>query len=178
MASEDKVSEVFSSFRCSKDQDIGFFIKEKAIIYEKKAKSRTYLIFDRDVMLDGEYKLLAYFAIALQTLKIPEDTSPNQIRKLNGLYSKKGNDIISEISAFLIGQLGRNDFYAEKITGDEILEYALSVLSRVQELIGGRVVFIECKDKPELIKFYSRNGFKVFRQDPDDKLIQMVRLLQ
>ncbi|GAB6157874.1 hypothetical protein JCM39194_10740 [Desulfotomaculum varum] len=178
MASEEKVSEVISVFKCEKDPDIENFLKEKAIIYERKAKSRTYLVFDEEAMLAGEFKLLAYFAIAMQTLKIPEGTSPSQIRRLDGLYSRKGDGMITEIPAFLIGQLGKNSLYADKITGDAVMDYAISVIFRVQELIGGRVVFVECQDKPRLIDFYSRNGFRVFRQDPEDKLIQMVRLLK
>ncbi|GAB4273956.1 hypothetical protein [Thermincola ferriacetica] len=66
MASEEKVSEVISVFKCEKDPDIENFLKEKSIIYERKAKSRTYLVFDEDAMLAGEYKLLAYFAIAIE----------------------------------------------------------------------------------------------------------------
>lgn len=178
MASEEKVSEVISVFKCGRDPDIENFIKSKAITYEKKAKSRTYLVFDEEVMNEGEFDLLAYFTIAMQTLKIPEGTSPSQIRKLEGLYSRKGDGLITEIPAFLIGQLGKNDLHAGDIPGDEIMDYALSVIFRAQEIIGGRVVFIECMEKPKLIEFYSRNGFKIFRQDPDDKLIQMARLLK
>lgn len=178
MASEEKVAEVISFFKCEKDPDIENFIKDKAITYERKAKSRTYLIFDEEALLTGEFKLLAYFAVAMQTLKIPEGTSSSQIRRLDGLYSRKGDGMITEIPAFLIGQLGKNDSYADEIVGDEITDYALSVISRAQEIIGGRIVYIECQDKLELKEFYSRNGFKVFRQDTDDKLIQMVRLLK
>lgn len=178
MASEEKVSEVISVFKCEKDPDIENFIKDKAIIYERKAKSRTYLIFDEEAILAGKFRLLAYFAIAMQTLKIPEGTSPSQIRRLDGLYTRKGDGLITEIPAFLIGQLGKNDLYTGEIAGDEIIDYALSVILRAQEIIGGRIVFIECQDKLELKEFYSSNGFKVFRQDPDDKLIQMVRLLK
>lgn len=89
MASEEKVSEVISVFKCGRAPDIENFIKNKAITYEKKAKSRTYLAFDEEAMYEGEFKLLAYFTIAMQTLKIPEGTSPSQIRKLEGLYSRK-----------------------------------------------------------------------------------------
>ena len=77
----------------------------------------------------------------------------------------------------MIGQLAKNDTYSNYISGDDVIELALAVIGRAQEIIGGRVVFIECQDKPELIEFYSRNGFKVFRQDPEDKLIQMVCIL-
>ncbi len=121
--------------------------------------------------------MLAYFTIALQTLKIPAGMSANQIKNLDGIFARKGSELLSEIPAFLIGQLGKNDMFCKQISGDEVIDYALSTLFRVQELIGGRVVFVECLDKPELIDFYTRNGFKVFRQDPGDKLLQMLRLL-
>ncbi|NLI93740.1 MAG: hypothetical protein GX434_16580 [Peptococcaceae bacterium] len=179
MTSEETVTEVISTFYCSKDHDIESFLKKenKAILYERKAKSRTYFIFDENGLENGNFILLAYFSIAMQTLKIPNGTAASQIRKLDGLYAKKGSEAITEIPAFLIGQLAKNDEYADKITGDELLEYALSVISKAQGIVGGRVVFIECQDQPQLKDFYARNGFKYFRKDPNDGLVQMIRLL-
>jgi hypothetical protein len=179
ITSQERVEEVISSFCCSKEPDIEEFLKNKnkAILYEQKSKSRTYLIFNEEALIDGSFVLLAYFTIAMQTLKIPDSMTASQIRKLDGLYAKKGSEAITEISAFLIGQLGKNDRYADLITGDEIVDYALSVIGKAQEVIGGRVVFIECQDKPKLIDFYTRNGFKLFRKDPEDGLVQMIRLL-
>ena len=53
MASEQFISEVISSFKCSRDSDIEEFLKNsnKAILYEKKSKSRTYLIFDGEGLI-------------------------------------------------------------------------------------------------------------------------------
>lgn len=179
MTSEVKVKEVISDFYCHKDSDIESFLKNenKAILYERKSKSRTYFIFSEKELEKGIFVLLAYFAISMQTLKIPDGTSASQIRKLDGLYAKKGSEAITEIPSFLIGQLGKNDKYADKITGDELLEYAFSVIGKAQGIVGGRVAFIECQDKSKLIDFYTRNGFKYLRKDPDDGLIQMIRLL-
>lgn len=179
MTSEETVKEVISTFYCSKDHDIESFLKNenKAILYERKSKSRTYLIFDEDGLENGNFILLAYFTVAIQTLKIPNGTVASQIRKLDGLYAKKGSEALTEIPSYLIGQLSKNDEYTDKIAGDELLEYALSVISKAQGIVGGRVAFIECQDRPQLINFYTRNGFKHFRKDPDDGLVQMVRLL-
>lgn len=177
MASQRQVEEVIFSFNCSRDSDIEYFLKEKAKLYEKIARGRTYLIFSEEAMVEGELVLLAYFTIALQTLKIPVNTSPSQIRKLDGLYAKKGNSLITEIPVFLIGQLGKNDHYSEKICGNKIINYALSVISRAQEIVGGRVVLVECQDNPNLVEFYIRNGFKMLCQDPADGMIQMIRLI-
>jgi hypothetical protein len=164
-------------YRCTKDSDIELFLKEKALRFERKSKSRTFLIVNAETLNVRRVDLLAYFTIAIQTLKIPKGISANKIKKLDGLFSKRGSDLISEIPAFLIGQLGKNDLFSTEINGDEIINYAFSILFRVRELIGGRVVFVECRDNPDLIGFYENNGFEVFRQDPDDKLLQMIRLL-
>jgi hypothetical protein len=179
MTSEETVKEVISTFYCSKDPDLESFLKNenKAILFEKKSKSRTYFIFDEIELENGQLVLLAYFTIGIQTLKIPHGSAASQIRKLDGLYAKKGSEAITEIPAFLIGQIGKNDLYSNKITGDELLEYALSVISKAQEIVGGRVAFIECQDKPQLIEFYNKNNFKYFRKDLEDGLVQMIRLL-
>lgn len=179
MTSEETIKEVISTFYCSKDPDIESFLKSenKAILFERKSKSRTYMIFDEDGLEGGTFILLAYFTIAMQTLKVPDGTAASQIRKLDGLYAKKGSEAITEIPSFLIGQLGKNDKYTGRISGDELLEYAFSVIGKAQGIVGGRVVFIECQDKPQLINFYTKNGFKHFRKDPEDGLVQMIRLL-
>jgi hypothetical protein len=123
MTSEETVKEVISTFYCSKDHDIESFLKNanKAILYERKSKSRTYFIFDEDGLENGSFVLLAYFTIAIQTLKIPNGTAASQIRKLDGLYAKKGSETLTEIPSYIIGQLGKNDKYTDKIAGDELL---------------------------------------------------------
>ncbi len=179
IASQKVYLEAISMFKCENDIEVEKFLKLRALQFENIAKSRTYLVINEENLINrGNATILAYFTVALQTLKIPEEIGSHQIKKLDGYSARKGGEKITEISAFLIGQLGKNDLFNEKISGDEIIEYALSILMRVRRLIGGRIVFVECLDKPELINFYERNGFKVFRQDPLDKLIQMVRNLE
>ncbi len=177
IASEKQCLEAISVYKCSKDADIELFLKEKAILFERKSKSRTFLIINAETLSVNRVDLLAYFTLAIQTLKIPKGISANRIKKLDGLFAKRGSDLISEIPAFLIGQLGKNDLFSNGISGEEIINYAFSTLFRVRELIGGRVVFVECRDNLDLIRFYENSGFEVFRQDPDDKLLQMIRLL-
>lgn len=104
MTSEETLKEVISAFYCSKDHDVENFLQNenKAVLYERKSKSRTYLIFDEDDLEKGTLVLLAYLTIAMQTLKIPNGTAASQIRKLDGLYAKKGTEAITEIPSFLI----------------------------------------------------------------------------
>ena len=173
LASEDIISGVFSTFRCKHDLDIESFLKEKAVLFDKKGKSKTHLLLDEDELMHGNIVIAAYFSNAIQSLKIPESISMSQIRRLDGLYSKRGGEQISEVPSYLIGQLAKNDSYKNQIDGSLVLEYAMSVISSAEHLVGGRVVYIECRDIPILITFYESSGFKLLRRDPNDALLQM-----
>lgn len=92
-----------------------------------------------------------------------------------------------EIAAPLIAQLGKN--YAEGndglITGDELLKLACDRVRNIHTLLGGKIAYLECEDKPKLLAFYARNGFIAFDKRPLDKsdqdlfksdhLVQMLR---
>jgi hypothetical protein len=173
MTSEDFASEVVSSFICGKDDDIENFIKGKAVLFDRKGKSKTHFLLDEDALLDGIIEIVGFFSLAIQLLKIPEGTTITQIRRLDGLYSRKGGDPITEIPAFLIGQLAKNDKYTKVFPGKTLLEYALSAIAEAERVVGGRVAYVECRDIPELISFYGQNGFKTLRRDPSDGLVQI-----
>jgi len=173
MTSVETFSEVISSFKCAKDSDIEGFINQKAVLFNHKGKSKTHFILNQDALEKGAIEIVAYFSLAIHLLRVPEDASVSQIRRLDGLYSRRGSDPITEIPSFLIGQLAKNDTYSSGISGSLLLEYALSVIAAAEEFVGGRVVYIECRDIPKIIAFYENNGFKVLRRDPDDGLIQM-----
>lgn len=48
MSNEQKAQELISIFVCEKDPDIESFLKNKAILFEKIGKSRTFLVFDEE----------------------------------------------------------------------------------------------------------------------------------
>ena len=173
IASEHTVTEAISRFSCSKDNDIESFLQEKAALFDRKGKSKTHFILSQEALKAGIVDIAAYFSLAIALLRIPEGTSATQIKRLDGLYSKRGGEQITEIPSFLIGQLAKNDSYSDAIPGTLVLECALSVISSAEEMVGGRVVYLECRDVSKVIGFYEKNGFKVFRRDPDDGLVQM-----
>jgi len=173
--------EVISSFICPSDPDIESFLKTRAIKFENASKSRTYLLFDEEAVHNGELRLMAYFTIALHVLVVPEGFSGNQVKKLDGFSSTLRGRRLSEFPCYLIGQLGKNATYpAYSITGDVIMEYALGVIGQSSELVGGRIILIECKPIDDLINFYRRNGFSDYDDEPDldgNSMIQMIRLI-
>ncbi len=177
MSDEEKAQELISIFNCEKDKDIENFIRERAILFEKLGKSRTYLIFDED---EEEFKVLAYFTLAMQVLKIPEDLLSNRKTKfLDGFSSKIRGEKITEFPTILIGQVGKNDSFKELISGNEIMQYCLSTVFKGQAVLAGRIIMLECKDVPYIINLYKKFGFQKLEKDYDeDEHIQMIKILE
>ena len=93
------------------------------------------------------------------------------------------------LPAPLIAQLGKNyaSGYNKLITGDDLLKMACDDILLVQAIVGGKIVYLECEDKEELLSFYRRNGFVEFNKRQLDKdetningkyLIQMLRIMR
>lgn len=159
-----------SSFTCDRDYDVESFLKEKAILFEKTSKGRTFLIVNEDKLNDGKFEVFGYFTLALKVLKISEGISKSLVKKLDGLFKN-----IQETPVYLIGQLGKNDEHKEHISGKDLIDYALSIIYQSYEFIGGRIILVECNNTANILKFYNDNGF-IYLQESE--LIQMVKFIQ
>jgi len=177
MSDETKAQELISIFVCEKDPDIEKFLKEKAILYEKLGKSRTFIIFDEE---DTDFHVLAYYTLALQVLKIPEELlSVRKTAILDGFSGKIKGLKITEFPVILIGQFGKNEQFKDKIRGSEMMDYCLSTLLDGQSRLGGRIALLECKNIQYLIDFYKDFGFeKIEKEYEEGELLQMIRILQ
>jgi hypothetical protein len=175
---EQKTRQFISKFFCKKDRDIENFLKNKAIEFEKRGKSRTFFIYNEDSIGKNNIDILAYFTLALQILHIPENLSKNKIRKLDGFSSNLKGNKITEIPVILIGQLGKNDLYSSLITGSEIIQFCFSKILEGQERLGGRVIMLECKNVEYLKRFYAEYDFKMIDKNyTKNDLIQFVKIL-
>ena len=80
--------------------------------------------------------------------------------------------------SYLLGQLGRAD-YSYKGMGADLLEDAMDIIKQVNEMVGCRVVRVDCLD--ELIPYYEQHGFRFLCvTDPtDDKppINQMIQII-
>lgn len=185
---EKEVKSLLSDFSCPDNPDVEYFLQHTAIEFAKQGISSTYLIF---ASYRNKYVLVGYYTLANKIFCIHKNNLPN--RQWKSRLSKFGqfDRAIQKytLSAPLIGQLGKNyaHSYHKLITGDELLKLALDKVKSSQIIIGGRMVYLECEDKPFLIEFYTRNGFINFGQrkldaDETDKLsgnylMQMLKYL-
>jgi hypothetical protein len=160
---EEQVSAYLSAFSCKRDKDVETFLKEKAIIQEKKQISRTYLMFTAD----AEPKLVAYFSLAIGCMGVEGMRCSNELlRKMN-----VRKDIVQN---YLIGQLGKCDG-GEKGLGKLAILDALERIKEANIQVGCRVARIDCRDS--LIPYYKDSGFKFIRKNEEGNLNQMVCIL-
>lgn len=185
---ESAAKSILSSFSCPLNPDVEHFLKNVAIEFTKQGISSTYLIM---ASYKNEYVLVGYFTLANKIFCIGKDSLPN--RKWKSRMAKFGqyDQTIQRytLSAPLIGQLGKNyaNSYNELITGDELLKLALDKVQEMQNIVGGKIVYLECEEKEALIDFYSQNGFvnfgsRALDRDETDKLsgeslVQMLKYL-
>lgn len=170
MSKEDVVKH-FNNFSCSKNIDVENFLRNTSIRFEEADKSRTYIVIPKDdpIDIDGKMKILGYFSISNKSIFIPEGLSKTQVKKLDGL-----NKNASELKCYLIGQLGKNNKYKKLISGVELLENALNIIHKCYELLGMRVILIECANNENLINFYESNNFSRIGYDNETELLQLI----
>lgn len=159
----ERVTQILSAFS-SPNNDVEYFLKQKAIEFDRQSISRTHLVF---ASYQGCPVLAGYFALTYKDFTIPEKRIG---RNLKGRIKKFGGyapEIKAyKISAPLIAQLSKNftNGYNSLITGDELLKIACNMVSEIHMLAGGRIVYVECEDKPRLREFYGSNGFVIFNE--------------
>lgn len=156
---DDVIESYVANFYCSKDSDIENFLKQKAILFEKIGKSRTFLA------VDEVFDIIGYFSLALSILDVPEILSNRKRKHLDGVSSKRKGKIVNKIPSILIGQLAKNDLYYGDFSGNRLLEICLSKILEGQKILGGRIIMVECKKNPNLIDFYEHADFVLTTKD-------------
>ena len=156
-------------FTCQ-DKEVENFLKTKALDFDRRHKSRTYLIIDIDE--SGEIIILAYYSVTMKSLKFISGLSNSKIRKIDGFRANA-----TETEAVLIGQLGKDYNHRNEINGKSIIEYILETVYIAHTAVGGRIVFLECADNEKVVKFYQDNGFAYLQNSEDEKYLQMIKFL-
>lgn len=186
---EEQVRALLSSFVCSRNLDIQDFVQNKALDFEKKGIATTYVVISVDES-SGVLTFQAIFTPCLKSVDVycssPSKTTSKAVQRFGELDHETG---ICSIPAILIAQFGKNNLSLKKneIAGDHLMSLALSKASNVHSMVGGRFVYLECEEHPELISFYKDAGFRAFGEriskaantgDSERKLIRLFRFVK
>ena len=178
---EDFLMRVLPTFACPVNPDVERFLVRQSIDFTKRNQSVTYLVFSRD---DG--RLVGYFTLTIKPISVNASafsrTMRRKIERVSEVNEQTGEYLLA---AYLIAQLGKNykDGMNKRITGAQLLQSAIDAIREAQYRLGGTVVFLEADNVPQLLDFYTRNGFKRFavrksRGTQDQhKLVQLLRVM-
>lgn len=155
-----------SKFSC-KDSDVELFLKQKAIDFERRNKSRSYLIY-----ADNLVDILGYFTLSLKAINFQSHVSTNLIKQIDGF---SGN--VDSTAMILIGQFGKNQNFMSELKGDDLFAVCMDIIYQIQSLVGGRFIILECQDIAKIVSFYTKHGFKLLQNSTDMKYSQMIKKL-
>ena len=163
---EESLLPSFNDFKCEREKDLEVFLQNRSITYDKANLGKTSLIIDKEgYKKHDRFDIMAFFTIAQTSIDI-ENLSSSKKKKLLG--SVPGRDRLKSYQAYLIGQLGRSDKYSSKdISGDTILNECYSEIRKVQRIIGGRLLLLECREHI-FEKFYAKKGYAKLSDELDE----------
>lgn len=174
---EEDVNRILSDFSCPKNDEIERFVRNNALDFAKRKMSITHLV------MDTEGQIVAIFALTHKAVEIKSSalssTAKKKVQRFAQIDEQSG---MFTVSAFLIAQFGKNyEIENNTYSGQRLMEAAFETLAKVQRDVGGGVVYLECEDKPQLLKFYENdnNRFRRFGERYSDtdkiKYIQLLR---
>ncbi len=183
---EEAVKAQLQEFSCPMNEDVEYFIHEKAIEFSKQGIASTHIVFSSYC---GKPVIVGYYSLANKTVVVKASVLKSKTWKSRiHRFAEYRQEIKGYICAMpLIGQLGKNysNGYNKLISGDDLLEIACKKVRSVQYALSGKLAYLECEDNPQLVEFYQRNGFTEFgrrtldgdehRNDGKNYLLQMIK---
>ena len=159
----ERITEMLSSFSCRRDEDVEHFLRNTAVMYEKKHLARTNLIFEK-----GSYaRPIAYFSIAVSSMDTNKLEFDDKLRKKMNIHNNTAQ-------SYLIGQLGKRDD-APKGLGEFAISCAMDLIADANERVGCRVTRLDCRKS--IIDYYTKRGFVLVGHDEEKDLYQMIKIL-
>lgn len=144
------------------------FLVNNAIEAERKGTTRTYLFLNDKKWKEGKIVIDGYFSLALKILYFSKDIDKKILEIAFGDSTRKN------CPAYLITQVARSES-SNKGSGALILETAIKIILKAEDLVGGRIMYLDClKDKE---KYYSQYGFEFLQNKHNSELIQMYRVI-
>ena len=169
----DKVEEAFKKFSCQQEVDLENFLVNKAILYENSQYGKTFLLLDKKQLEHGIFQIIAYYTIALKSLDITQLSKKRRRKVLGG---QPGRDQMHSMSAYLIGQIGRNDIYThDEMDGETILNECYHSISIAARIVGGQLIVLECREHMYETFYQKQSYLKLYDELSEDGLFTLYK---
>lgn len=152
------LNEFLDSFSCPINPEVEHFLKHKAVLSAKLSSSQTYLVCS-----DTTGELLGYYTLVLKSYSVNGAKLSSANRRLVSRFAEADDAGNFNAAVYLIAQIGKNFAVAEKdrVAGGDLIANALDEFRAIKKRVGGKLVMIEREsDRPKLLAFYAKNGFK------------------
>lgn len=158
---DEQLQEALFLFKNALDSDIEFFMQNKAVDYENKGLSTTYLSLNVAMLEQNRLQIEGFFTLSHKSIEFAEDAPKKKIKEVAGFKDRTSTHVI------LIGQLGKYiGGNRQSLTcGQELLSDAFGIIEKSSQLIVCRAVLVECSDEEKVHQFYERNGFTYLQHD-------------
>jgi len=145
--------------------EISAYLRENAIIMEKKDLSRTYISITEDL------EIMGFVTLGIKCMTVPDDNllSNSAQRQMN----IESDTHVAQ--AFLLGQLSRSETSVSG-QGREFMAFAVEMLGKAKKIVGCRVVRLDCKD--DLVEYYENLGFNLVGKNKNKGLNQMIKFIK
>lgn len=152
------LNEFLDSFSCPINPEVEHFLKHKAVLSAKLSSSQTYLVCS-----DTTGELLGYYTLVLKSYSVNGAKLSSANHRLVSRFAEADDAGNFNAAVYLIAQIGKNFAVAEKdrVAGGDLIANALDEFRAIKKRVGGKLVMIEREsDRPKLLAFYTKNGFK------------------
>ena len=170
---ENELRAFVEEYSCPLNLDVENFLMHTAITNQRIGVSSTNLVY---AITDAGRVLVGYYSLALQVIDLDRITSKSLRRKITGL--NRENKLGAAV--YLIGQMGKN-FHngANKlISGKDLFLLAMQDILKARQVVGGRIVVVECKNDDNLRKFYEETlGFQLIDTADNESMLKYMTMI-
>ena len=163
---EERLTKFLQTFSCPKNPEVERFLKDKAISSATLSASQTYVVTD-----DATGLIVGYYTLVLKAYTVNGSKLTSANRRLISRFAEADDLGNFHAAVYLIAQIGKNFAISEKkISGTELMGMALDEFRAIRRRVGGKIVMVEREDdRPKLLGFYNRNGFKSWTRRVNSK---------
>lgn len=161
---KDVLEECFP-FTCGDDKDMDEFFNNDALTYARRRIGKTYCFR----LEEDNRQIIACFTVSNDSIRIWDLGSS----KRNSMWKELTNreKLLSRFPGVLIGRLAVSEKFAGKGIGTEILDFIKMWFLSQENKTGCRLVIVDAKNKPNVLRFYEKNGFRyLFNKEIDEDI--------